>query len=84
LGRERNVNAKILMAASDVVAGDRKSHGNTKQLQKTAVTAGHHLKASQAFSIVKARSQHTVEYHLASYWYLNPTINCLKAGHLHH
>ena len=71
------------MAASDTICkfvpGDRKSHGNTKQLQKIAVTSGLHLKTSQAFSIVKARSQHTVEYHLASYWYLHPTINCLKA-----
>lgn len=83
LGRERNVNAKILMAASDAICsfvpGDRKSHGNTKQLQKIAGATGHHLKASQAFNIIKARSQHTVEYHLASYWYLIPTINCLKA-----
>jgi len=38
LGRERNVNAKFLMAASDAICkfvpGDRKSYGSTKQLQK--------------------------------------------------
>ena len=39
MGRERNVNAKILMAASDAICrfvpGDRTSHGNTKQLQNS-------------------------------------------------
>jgi len=82
IGRKRNINSNILMATSDAlcsfVPGDRKSHGNTKYLQKIALSSGLHLKTSQAFNIVKARSQHTIEYHLASYWYLHPVVSCLK------
>ena len=82
-GRKRNVNSNILMAGSDAlcsfIPGNRKSHGNTRQVQQIALSSGLKLKKAQAFNIVKAKSQHTIEYHLVSYWFLDPVISCLKA-----
>lgn len=82
-GRGRYINSRVLMATSDVllnfVPGNRKSHGNTKQIQQMAKTIGFDLKPSQAFSIVKDRSHHTIEFHLVSYWFLQPIVNSLQA-----
>ena len=60
IGRKHNVSSNILMAGSDAlcsfVPGNRKSHGNTRQVKDIARTAGLVLKTGQAFNIVKARS----------------------------
>ena len=70
VGRLRNVTSRFLMERSDALKaftpGNRKSHGNTRQVQQTAKTSGYHLKKTQAFNIVKMKSQTTIEYHLAS------------------
>jgi len=83
-GRLRNVNTKFLMERSAALKaftpGNRKSHGNTKQVQQTAKTAGHHLKKTQAFNIVKTKSETTIEYHLASYWFLQAIFDSLRRG----
>ena len=73
-GRSRNINSKIVVATSEAllnfVPGNRKSHGNTKQVQQIAKKAGLELKPSQDFYIVKDQSQHTIEFHLVSYWFM--------------
>ena len=83
-GRLRNVSSKFLMERSAALKaftpGNRKSHGNTRQVQETAKTAGIHLKKSQAFNIVKTKSETTIEYHLASYWFLQAIIGSLRRG----
>ena len=48
-------------------------------MQQIALSSGLKLKTAQAFSIVNAKSQHTFEYHLVSYWFLDPVISFLKA-----
>ena len=58
--------------------GNRKSHGNTRQVQEMAKAAGIQSKKSQAFNIVKAKSETTIEYHLASYWFLQAIIGSLR------
>ena len=82
VGRLRNVSSRFLMERSVALKaftpGNRKSHGNTRQVQQTAKTAGIHLKKTQAFNIVKMKSQTTIEYHLASYWFLHTIIDCLR------
>ena len=58
--------------------GNRKSHGNTRQVQEMAKAAGIQSKKSQAFNIVKTKSKTTIEYHLASYWFLQAIIGSLR------
>ena len=56
-GRLRNVNTKFLMERSAALKaftpGNRKSHGNTKQVQQTAKKAGHHLKRLKHSTLLK-------------------------------
>ena len=82
IGRKRCVKSNILMAGSDAlcsfVPGNRRSHGNTRQVQDIARASGLDLKKGQTFNIVKTKSQHTIEYQLASYWFLDPIISCLR------
>ena len=81
-GRLQNVPSRVLLAGSEAlrsfVPGNRKSHGNTKQVQAMALRSGIDMKKSQAHGIVTSHAKHTIEYHLASYWFLKPIIDSLK------
>lgn len=82
-GRSRNVMTRALVQESEAVKhfvpSANANSGATKQVQDMALASGIHLKKSQAFTIVKEKNHHTIEYNLASYWYLRPIINALSA-----
>ena len=64
-------------AIHDFFPNDATTRGATRQVQMVAVASGQHIKNGK-LSILSKKSNHTVEYHVASYWYLQAIVDSLK------